>query len=112
MHKFSFFIICALACLFARADETSPWSYRIGVTSIVPNVNSGDLSAPSFNGSKVDVSSATQLGGGINYRIDDKWSIDVPLALPFEHSMYGDGAISGVGKISSAKALPATVLVQ
>lgn len=112
MQKFSISLFSVLTCLLAHADESSPWSYRVGVTSIVPKVTSGDLSAPSVSGSTVDVSSATQLAGGINYRINDKWSVDMPLGLPFEHNMYGDGAISGVGKISSAKALPATVLLQ
>lgn len=83
MQKFSISLFSVLTCLLAHADESSPWSYRVGVTSIVPKVTSGDLSAPSVSGSTVDVSSATQLAGGINYRINDKWSVDMPLGLPF-----------------------------
>jgi outer membrane protein len=70
------------------------------------------LSTPSFIGTKVDIKSATQLAGGLNYKLDDKWSIDVPLALPFKHEIVGAGAIDGAGQIATAKSLPFTVLGQ
>ena len=61
----------------AQAQTAGSWLVRAGATQISPQVTSGDLSPPSFTGTKVDV----------------------PLALPFKHDVIGAGAIAGVGKI-------------
>ncbi len=106
----SILLICATGAAFA--SDTSPWSFRIGATQITPHVVSGDLTAPSFAGTKADIGANTQLSGGINYKLDDRWSVDIPLALPFEHTLYGAGAIQGVGKLGTTKAFPITALMQ
>ena len=87
-------------------------SVRVGATQIVPDVESGNLTPPSFTGTKADTGPATQLSGCITYWINDRWTVDLPLALPFEHEITGDGAIAGVGKIGEVKALPITLLGQ
>lgn len=104
-------LLIGTACT-SFAAETSPWSFRVGATQITPHVVSGNLTTPSFTGTKADIGSSTQLSGGINYKLDERWSVDVPLALPFEHALYGDGAIRGVGKLGAVKALPFTMLMQ
>lgn len=104
-------LITTTACVASAADA-SPWSFRIGATQITPHVASGDLTAPSFSGTKADIGANTQLSGGINYKLDERWSVDIPLALPFEHTLYGAGAIQGVGKLGTTKALPFTALMQ
>jgi outer membrane protein len=96
----------------ANAQSAGSWMARAGVTTIAPQVTSGDLSAPSFAGTKTDVGSATQLGGGISYMLTNNVSVDVPLALPFKHKLYGAGAIAGVGQIGEVQALPITVFLQ
>jgi outer membrane protein len=96
----------------SHAQVAGSLSARVGVTHIGPVVSSGDLSPPAFTQTKADVGSASQLGGGINYTINERWAIDIPLALPFKHAIYGDGAIAGVGKIGEVKALPVTVFAQ
>lgn len=96
----------------ANAQSTGTWMARVGVTTIAPQVTSGDLSAPSFAGTKTDVGSDTQPGGGISYMLTDNFSVDVPLALPFHHKLYGAGAIAGVGQIGEVQALPITVFLQ
>ena len=73
----------ALAAVGAQAQTSGRWMGRVGVTNINPQVSSGDLTAPSLPGTKIDVEDATQLSGGITYMLNDRWSIDVPLALPF-----------------------------
>ena len=105
-------VLCVAAACASFAEETSPWSYRVGLTQITPHVVSGDLSAPSFSGTKADIGSSTQMSGGVNYRLNERWAIDIPLALPFEHELYGAGAIQGVGKLGTVKALPITALMQ
>lgn len=87
-------------------------STRIGVTTIMPDVKSGDLSAPSLVGTKIDIHNATQLTGGLNYALTDHLSIDLPLGLPFEHDIVGDGAIAGTGRLGTVKALPMTITGQ
>lgn len=96
----------------AQAQTAGSWLVRAGATQISPQVTSGDLSAPSFTGTKVDVRADTQLAGGITYMLTDHWAVDVPLALPFKHDVIGAGAIAGVGKIGEVKVLPMTVFAQ
>lgn len=96
----------------AQAQSAGSWMVRAGATQISPQVSSGDLTAPSFAGTKVDVLSDNQLSGGITYMVTNHWAVDVPLALPFKHDIVGAGAIAGVGKIGEVKALPITVFAQ
>lgn len=96
----------------AHAQIAGSWIARAGATQISPQVSSGDLSAPSFAGTQVDVRADTQLSGGITYMVTDHWAVDVPLALPFKHDIMGAGAIAGVGKIAEVKVLPITVFAQ
>jgi outer membrane protein len=94
------------------AQTAGTWMVRAGAMTIAPQVTSGDLSSPSFVGTKTDISSASQVAGGITYMLTNNISLDVPLALPFTHDLIGDGAIKGVGKIGETKALPMTLTVQ
>ena len=107
------FIPAVLACAAAAQAQTAgTWMVRGGVTTITPNVNSGDLSAPSLAGTKASINSSTKVSGGITYMLDNNISIDVPLSVPFQHDISGDGAVAGAGKIADVKALPVTVLAQ
>ena len=61
-------VVTALALTLsggAKAQTAGSWLVRAGATQIAPQVTSGDLSAPSFTGTKVDVHADTQLAGGI-----------------------------------------------
>nr|WP_315490881.1 OmpW family outer membrane protein [uncultured Rhodoferax sp.] len=102
-------LACAAA---AQAQTAGTWMVRGGATTITPNVSSGDLTAPSLAGTKSSVGNSTRVSGGITYMWDNNISIDVPVAVPFQHDISGDGAIAGAGKIAHVKALPATVLAQ
>ncbi|MGI9132629.1 MAG: OmpW/AlkL family protein [Rhodoferax sp.] len=97
----------------AGAQTAGTWMVRAGLMTLAPQVNSGFLSKPDFyEGSKVDVRAATQVGGGISYMYTDNISVDVPFALPFKHKIVGAGAIKGEGDIGEVQALPATVFLQ
>ncbi len=100
---------CAVA---AQAQTAGTWMVRGGATKITPNVSGGDLTAPTLPGTKTSVGSSTRLSGGVTYMWTDNISFDVPVALPFEHELFGDGAIAGVGKIGTVKALPVTAFAQ
>lgn len=94
------------------AQSAGQWLVRVGATQIKPEVTSGDLSAPSPAGTKIDVEDNTQVTGGITYMWSDRLSIDVPLAAGFKHDVIAAGAIAGAGKLGQVKALPVTVLLQ
>jgi outer membrane protein len=96
----------------AQAQSAGSIIVRAGATQIKPDVTSGDLSAPSFAGTKADIKADTQPTAGITYMLTDAISLDLPLAAGFKHEIVGDGAIAGVGKIGEVKALPITLLGQ
>ena len=98
--------------LSAGAQTSGTWLVRMGATNISPQVTSDNMTAPSFANTKTDVGGDTQLSGGLTYMYTDHFSVDVPIALPFKHKLYGDGAIAGVGQIGGVKALPFTVFGQ
>ena len=106
------FSALALLASVASAQSAGTWLGRLGMTTIAPQVSSGDMSAPSFPGTKSDVSSASQVSGGVTYMYTDNFSVDVPLALPFTHKLIGAGALAGAGQIGEVQALPLTVFFQ
>lgn len=101
-----------LAASAAQAQTAGTLLLRAGVTQIRPNVDSGDLTAPSLGGTKADIRASTRPSGGVTYMLTDQFAIDVPLAVPFKHDIVGDGAIAGVGKIGEVRSLPITVMGQ
>ena len=107
--KLSLVALALLAGSAAHAQSAGTWMARVGATGIYPQVSSGNLSPPAWPNTQTDVSSDWTLGGGVTYMITDNWSVDVPVALPFTHTLTGAGAIAGVGTIGTTKALPVTV---
>jgi outer membrane protein len=96
----------------AQAQSQGSWLIRGGIVQLAPQVTSGTLSTPSLPGVQTSVSNSTQYGGGLTYMLSNNVAIDLPLALPFKHNLYGAGSIAGVGKMGDTKAIPATVMVQ
>ncbi len=96
----------------ATAQSTGALLFRVGATQIKPDVNSGNLTAPSLPGTQADIKANTQPTAGLTYMVSDNLSIDLPLAVGFKHDIVGAGAIGGVGKIGEVKALPVTLLGQ
>lgn len=107
--KLSLVALALVAGSAAQAQSAGTWMARVGAIGLYPQVSSGDLSPPAFPNTQTDVSSDWTLGGGVTYMITDNWSVDVPLALPFTHTLTGAGAIAGVGTIGTTKALPITM---
>jgi len=114
--KFLLGAASALATLLAAGSAFAQSAGSIvvygGAAEIRPHVESGDLTAPSLAGTKVDVKKASSFVGGITYYWTDNISIDLPISAPFKHDVVGAGAIEGVGKLGTVKSLPATLLAQ
>lgn len=107
-------LAATLLCATSLVHAQSAGSIVVygGAAQITPQVDSGDLSAPSAPGTKIDVKKATSFVGGITYYWTDNISIDLPISAPFTHDVIGAGAIQGVGKLGTVKSLPATLLAQ
>jgi outer membrane protein len=111
------FLLGALAAVLSAGSAVAQSAGSIvvygGGVQIRPQVDSGDLTAPSLPGTKIGVKNASQFVGGVTYYWTDNISIDLPISLgPFKHDVIGAGAIDGVGKLGTVKALPITLLGQ
>jgi len=96
----------------AMAQSAGTWMVKGGINNIDPQVKSGDLSAPSVPGTKVDVKSATSAIFTATYMMTDNCSVEFYAGLPYKHDIVGDGAIKGVGKIGSVKQVSPTLFGQ
>ena len=102
----------AVAAAPAMAQEAGTVAIKFGYNQIVPQVSSGDLSAPSLPGTKVDVKEAGAPILTLTYIYSSNVSFEMYAGLPYEHEIVGDGAIKGVGKIASVRQVSPTLFAQ
>lgn len=102
----------ALAGGVAMAQSAGTWMVKIGVNNIEPHVKSGDLSAPSLPGSKIDVKGDTSLIATAIYMVTDDISVELYGGLGYKHEVVGAGAISNVGKLGTVKQVAPTIFGQ
>ena len=96
----------------AHAQAAGQVLVQLGWNKIVPHVESGDLSAPSLPGSKINIKSASALYATLTYMITDNISIEGLGGLPYKHNVDGAGSVAAVGKISSIHQISPTVLLE
>ena len=96
----------------ASAQTAGTWFAKGGVNNIAPKVKSGDLSAPSIPGTKIDVKSATAAIFTLGYMLSDEVSLEFYAGLPYKHEVVGDGSIKGVGKLGTIKQVSPTLFAQ
>jgi outer membrane protein len=104
--------LATLASASVQAQSAGEWLIKGGVNKITPHVKSGDLSAPSLPGTKIDIKPATSVIATVTYMYTDNFSVEFYAGLPYEHDVVGAGAIEGVGKIGSVKQVSPTVFAQ
>jgi len=97
----------------AFALEKGDWIVRTGIgylsinssTTTVDIVGSGPVP-----GTGIEADDSTSLVGSIGYMLTDKWALELLLALPFEHDLTSNVALSGAlgsaGNIATTKQLP------
>jgi outer membrane protein len=100
------------AALGAQAQAAGTWFAGVGVTRISPNTESGTLSTPSAPNTRVDVGGDTKPTLFIGRMLTDHWSVEVPIGFGFKHDINGAGAVAGVGRIGTVRALPITLFGQ
>jgi outer membrane protein len=96
----------------AQAQVAGQYMVQLGWNKIMPKVKSGDLTAPSLPGSKINIKSASALFATFTYMITDDISVEALGGLPYKHDVVGAGAVSGVGKIGSIHQISPTLLLQ
>lgn len=114
-HAISLLALVAGAVGFSsatQAQSAGSWLVKAGVVNVAPQVSSGDLSAPSLPGTKIDVKSATTALFTVTYMMTDNWSAELVMGWPPRHDIEGDGAIKGSGKLGSIQQVSPTLLGQ
>lgn len=96
----------------ASAQTAGSWLIKLGYNRITPQVSSGNMSAPSLPGTKMDVESASAAILTGAYMFTDNISAELYLGTPYKHDVVGDGAIGGVGKMGTVEQLPPTLFAQ
>ena len=96
----------------AQAQAAGQYMVKLGWNKIMPKVDSGNLSAPAFPESKIDIRSAQSAIVTLTYMYTDNFSIELFGGLPYKHTIVGAGAVSGVGKIGSVHQISPTLLFQ
>jgi outer membrane protein len=104
-------MLCAMSST-AFAQSKGAWLIKGGINTITPEVSSGDLSASSLPGTKVDVKSATSVIATATYFYTHQLSVEAYLGLPYEHEVVGAGALANVGKLGTVKQVSPTVFAQ
>jgi outer membrane protein len=96
----------------ASALDLQDWSFKVGMNQIVPDVASGNMTAPALPGTQVDVDSDTQPIFTVSYAYNDYYSVELLLGLPYTHDINGAGAVDGAGTTGTVESLPPTIFGQ
>jgi outer membrane protein len=104
-------VLCAAGGA-AMAQSAGTWLIKSGINTIAPQVDSGDLSAPSLPGTKIDVEKASAVIVTAAYMLTDAVSLEFYAGLPYKHDVVGDGAIQGVGRLGTVKQVSPTLFAQ
>lgn len=103
-------VLCAVSG--AQAQAAGNWQVKAGINTITPKVTSGDLSAPSLPGTKIDVKAATSLIVSAAYMYTDNISMEAYAGLPYRHDIVGAGTIAGAGNLGTVTQVSPTVFGQ
>jgi len=94
----------------AAAMEKGDWLVRGGLTMVAPNDDSGEVTGIADSGVAVD--SAVNLGVSAAYFLNGNVAVEILGALPFTHTVEGEGSIGNLGDIADVTHLPPTVSLQ
>ncbi|MDQ2821802.1 MAG: outer membrane beta-barrel protein [Pseudomonadota bacterium] len=104
--------VLATAAAGASAQSAGQWTAKVGLGTITPKVESGNISAPALPNSKADVGPDTKPLFVFGYSFTDNIAAELDLGVPFKHTLYGADGIAGTGKLGTVESLPPTAFVQ
>ena len=90
------------------ATNEGDWLVKFGAVNVNPNDKSGGLSGAPTVG--VAVEDDTQAYATISYMLKENIALELLVATPFTHEIYGTGAVTT--KVGEASQLPPTFSVQ
>ena len=98
-------LVAASMCVLpaAQAQSAGTWLIKFGANQIAPDVQSGDLTAPSAPGSRVDVKADIEAIGSFAYMYSDHVSFEGYFGMPYKHDVMGAGAMADVGRIGQVR---------
>ena len=102
----------SVASTAVMAQDAGTVLVKFGYNQIMPQVQSGDLSAPSIPGTKIDVKDAGAPILTLTYMWTSDISFEFYAGLPYKHDVVGDGTIKGAGKIATIKQVSPTLFAQ
>ncbi|WP_376696417.1 OmpW/AlkL family protein [Wenzhouxiangella sp. EGI_FJ10305] len=104
----------ALFSVNALAQSQGDWLLRLGLGHVAPDADSGNLvfEGIELDDYRIDVDENTRPIINVTYMASDHLGVELLAAWPFNHSVEGDGALAGLGKLGSTKHLPPTLSLQ
>jgi outer membrane protein len=96
----------------AMAQSKGQVTVSVGITHLMPKVESGPISAPALPNSLAEVSKETTPMVLLTYGVTDNISVETAIGIPYKHKLYGAGAIQGTGQLGTVRAAPAIGLLQ
>jgi outer membrane protein len=96
----------------ASAQSAGQLAVSVGANQITPKVESGAISAPALPNSLGDVGKDTRPLILVDYGVTDNITLELPIATPYKHTLYGAGSIAGTGKLGTVEAMPPTLFAQ
>lgn len=96
------------------AQSQGDWILRAGLGHVSPDTSSGNLvfEGIELDGYTIDVGNNTRPVINLTWMATRHVGLEVLAAWPFEHSIKGDDAIDGLGKLGETRHLPPTLSLQ
>ncbi|MGY6588572.1 MAG: OmpW/AlkL family protein [Wenzhouxiangella sp.] len=106
--------VAGLLSAGAMAQSQGDWIFRAGLGNVSPDTSSGNLvfEGIELDGYQIDVGSNTRPVFNLTWMATDRIGLEVLAAWPFEHSIKGDTALEGLGKLGDTKHLPPVLSLQ
>lgn len=106
--------ILALFSINALAQSQGDWLVRLGLGYVSPDVDSHNLvfEGIELDDHRIDADFNTRPVINLTYMATNRLGVELLASWPFDHSIEGDGALAGLGKLGSTKQLPPTLSLQ
>lgn len=98
----------------ALAQSQGDWLMRLGLGYVSPDVDSHNLvfEGLELDNYRINVDENTRPIVNLTYMATDRLGVELLAAWPFNHSIEGDGSLTGLGKLGHTKHLPPVLSLQ